>query len=49
MLARPLMIIALLLAIMGAVFLVAHIAEGTVLWLFVAALILAIIGALTGK
>lgn len=46
---RPLSIIALLLAVVGAIFLFAAIGGDTALYLFVGALILHIIGTLTGK
>lgn len=47
--ARPITIIALLLAIMGAIFLFASIGGSVAMYLIVGALILSIIGALTGR
>lgn len=46
---RPLMIIALLLAVMGAVFLIANFGGSIALYLFAAAIVLVIVGVLTGK
>lgn len=47
--ARPITIIALLLAIMGAIFLFANIGANVAMYLIVGALILHIVGTLTGR
>lgn len=46
---RPIFLIALLLAVMGAIFLFADRGGNTPLYLFVVALVLVIVGVLTGK
>jgi len=49
MMARPLILVSLLLAVVGAIFGLAHIAEAFVPLLFAAAILLTDIGILTGS